>query len=84
MINLTIDGRNMLYTMESGISMTTNSSVEYVATVSQLGTHQMHPHLSYRMVAAPTRDTEELWSMKMDPLSERLHTRQGCYRDFRK
>lgn len=67
MINLTIDGRNMLYTMESGISMTTNSSVEYVATVSQLGTHQMHPHLSYRMVAAPTRNTEELWSMKMDP-----------------
>ncbi|EFO65144.1 Hypothetical protein GLP15_2526 [Giardia lamblia P15] len=75
MINLTIDSRNIIYTMESGISMTTNSSVEYIATVSQLGTQQMHPYLSYRMAASPTRDTEELWSITMDSSA------RGCILD---
>lgn len=68
MINVTIDNRTMVYTMESGISMTNSSGVEYIAVVSQLNTHQMHPQLSYRMAAAPTRDTENLWGMVRDPL----------------
>lgn len=66
MINLTIDERALIYTMESGISMTKNSNVEYIATVSQLSTNQIQPHLSYRMAAAPMRDTEDSWNIVKD------------------
>lgn len=65
-INLTIDDRTMIYTMESGISMTKHSNVEYIATVSQLSTNQLQPHLSYRMAAAPMRETENSWNLMKD------------------